>query len=182
MIYSLQIIKHLTDFVTDLKISSSWSSQAWVDFFSSDLGLRLVSPWCWDFGNWLKATKKISDVSLCFEVSKRSAEYLTRVRYATTWKRACEIARGIVASVSSSSFSSLQGFWRMETKRASAKTHRGPKDKKYWETLGQILSLLEVKAKRILFANARVASFVYACERVVVCTRGCVWVLPRVLT
>ena len=160
----------------------NWSTRRKSSRCQLDLGLRSVSPWCCYFGNWLKATKKMSDVSLCFEVSKRSAEYLTRLRYASTWKRACEIARVIVASVSSSSFSSLQGFWRMETKRASAKTHRGPKDKKYWETLGQILSLLEVKAKRILFANARVASFVFACERVVVCTRGCVWVLPRVLT
>ena len=160
----------------------NWSTRRKPTSYQRDLGLPLLSPWCWDFKNWLKATKKISDFSLCFEASKRSAEHLTRVRYAATWKRACEIARVIAASVSSSSFSLLQGFWRMETKRASTKTHRRPKDKKYWETLGQILSLLEVKAKCILFANARVASFLFACERVVVCTRGCVWLLPRVLT
>lgn len=92
----------------------NWSTRRKPTSYQPDLGLPLVSPWCWDFGNWLKASKKIWDVSLCFEVSKRPVEYLTRVRYAATWKRACEIARVIAASVSTLSFSLLQGFWRME--------------------------------------------------------------------
>ena len=151
----------------------NWSTRRKASSYQPDLGLPLVSPWCWDFGNWLKATKKIWDVSLCFEVSKRPVEYLTRVRYAATWKRACLIARVIAANVSSSSFSLLQGFWRMEAKCASTKTHRGPKDKKYWETLGQILSLLEVKAKCI-FIRKRARCFL--CFRVRTCCRLYAWV------
>ena len=56
----------------------------------------------------------------------------------------------------------------METILASTKTHCGPKDKKYRETLGSILSLLEVKVKRIILAGALVAN-VLSFVRVDVC-------------